>query len=73
MCVCVKSSGWNGGEDSEMEVNSVKGSPAPCGPLRGCCGPKELLVVACAMDECDFPKNSTIYVSLSLLLLFSRT
>lgn len=33
MCVCVyvKSSGSNGeGEDSEMEVNSVKGSRALC-------------------------------------------
>lgn len=45
-----------------MEVNSVKGSPAPYGPLRGCCGPKELLVVACAEDECDFPKNSTVHI-----------
>lgn len=52
-----------------MEVNSVKGSSAPCGSLRRCCGPKELLVVACAVDECDFPKNSTVYVSSSSLFL----
>lgn len=54
-----------------MEVNSVKGSPDPCGPVRGCCGPKELLVVACAVDECDFPKNSTVHVSLSLFFSIS--
>lgn len=71
VCVCVKSSGWNRGEDSEMEVNSVKGSSAPYGPLRGCCGPKELLVVACAVDECDFPKNSTVHILPFLLSLSS--
>jgi len=54
-----------------MEVNSVKGSPALCGPLRGCHGLKELLVVACSVDECDFPKNSTVYVSFFLCLSFS--
>lgn len=57
------------GEDSEVEVNSVKGSRTPCSPLRETRGSKELPVVACAVNECDFPKNSTML--LSLLLFFS--
>lgn len=71
--MCVKSSGSNGeGEDSEMEVNSVKGSRAPCSPLRESCGSKELPVVACAVNECDFPKNSTMFSPLFPALLSAK-